>query len=576
MAQPFGWLALCAVKTLVLTLGFYFVEHRVRRRERRRNILRDKIFRLQALIEAIRTRIKQETLKNTIVADPENGSTNSLYSPTSPTFTDFQREGMGLIYRRSGATATRPGGGNSLSKDAELEQLEFQLAECKSMESLFHSCGPLPNIIDMFTSLFASLCGFKHQSARMSFKHRVRNNTLAKDFDQESMIELLLFVLLEETRDHIDAVAAFAHYYEWNMCNNRSWVVRQRPLHHEGSDKISQVMAAELARVHGQLRLIFNAFQKTHLATIPLEHLKQLESGLLSRRSNYSVAADVEVSTAESSPLLPSKETENQSMNAEQEFLNLVRDFNKLHTTVPNSFEYAILDSRRVDAQLQPSSILLTLSLIQSVVTLFLYIVDVYLRSKDTPISSLQIYESIYFMVFNSSLPSSLLVNAIFHADLSPAMRATTVRGWLWHVFSSPFVSLSLLVLAPALVTHIIPGMFLYFWGLMPLLALPIGIEYIVRQKARRPSRRLVVVRVGTRIFILLSASLCFSISYNVADAFIWQWLPGQQNYTTGSYTAQTYFSAVVQDFDARSLSCAWEHLLDSVSNFAQMGFFFV
>eukprot|EP00744_Colponema_vietnamica_P010228 GILI01014480.1.p1 GENE.GILI01014480.1~~GILI01014480.1.p1 ORF type:complete len:182 (-),score=16.98 GILI01014480.1:244-711(-) len=155
-------------------------------------------------------------------------------------------------------------------------------------------------------------------------------------------------------------------------------------------------------------------------------------------------------------------------------------------------------------------------------------------------------------------------------------MQATTPIEWLKRVLSSPFVLLSLLLVAPPLITHVIPGLILYCWALIPPIVLAVTVECLLRSRLTQNSRTMLAARIANRVFILLVVSIAFSIAYNVADMYIWKWVKGDEPFPTGSYIQQHYFSSLEQDYDSRSLACVWEHLLSTMSNFLQMGFFLV
>eukprot|EP00744_Colponema_vietnamica_P011080 GILI01015593.1.p1 GENE.GILI01015593.1~~GILI01015593.1.p1 ORF type:complete len:706 (+),score=82.67 GILI01015593.1:1275-3392(+) len=544
VAQPFGWLAICAVKSLLLTFAFYLMEHRVRGRERERDAIKDRMARLVAEIEDIH--------KAEANIDPVQDELMLPSEPSSDAIQSVERHSSFGLRKRHSALRDNP----------ELEALEVQLGRCSEEEQRLASCGKTQNIIDRFTKIVTTLAGFRHTKEQAHKSREVRGNMLPKDLDEAGLVELLLFVLKEDRR-HSPMVKAFATYYELAMCNNRCWIVRQLPVAHCGSHRVSAIHEAQLSAVHAALREAYKCYKCIRLDS---------PEAALPRPTSQSPLLHAGPATAYSKPYF----TEDEIETAGSEFTRLVAAFNGMHTTHPACFEHAILSFRRADAQLQPSTILLTLSVMQSIATVFIYTIDVYIRTWTTKLTVLQMYEVICFMIFNSSLPSSLLVNAILHADLGPGMQATTVFGWIKYVARRPFVLVTFFLLAPPFVTHVIPGLFLYCWLLVPPMAIVIFLEaYLRRRSTRRRSKRLVAARVFCRVAILFTTAIVFSVSFNAADGYIWKWAR-EERFTTGSYTAKEYISAIEQDYNSRSLACVWEHLFATISNFLQMGFLLV
>eukprot|EP00744_Colponema_vietnamica_P006659 GILI01009659.1.p1 GENE.GILI01009659.1~~GILI01009659.1.p1 ORF type:complete len:1046 (+),score=133.22 GILI01009659.1:296-3139(+) len=515
VAQPFGWLAICAVKSLLVTFGFYLAEHWVRGRERQRNASRDRLARLQAENDA--------TMGDN---EADAGSPNAELP--------FLRE-------------PEPINRNSHSCQQQNGKV---VTDTVPIVSRFEANSR--SIIDRAVSLVAHLSSYRHPLERAGQEHVIRDNMLPKHLDEASLTELLMFVLKEDRRN-MTRVQSFALYYESHLCRNAAWVVRQQPLEYTGSNRLSSFIGERLSVVHDSLREVYKCFKTAQFDT-----------------------ASIELPSASTSLLQHTKVTSHVSEAGSEELQRLVSAFNALHDTEPACFEYAVLGTRHMEERLQPSALLLILSLAQSVVTILVYVIDVHIRSLATPLTALQMYECVCFMIFNSSLPSTLLVGAVLHSDLSPTMQATDPRGWLTHIFKSPFVLATVLLLSPPLVTHIIPGLLLYCWVLVPPFAVAVLIEHMLRRSARRPSRLILAARVVSRIAILLTTSIAFSVAFNVADGFMWSRLQGDELYITGSYVQQGYLSALEQDYNDRSMACVWEHLFDTISNFLQMGFLLV
>eukprot|EP00388_Colpodella_angusta_P045831 GDKK01067411.1.p1 GENE.GDKK01067411.1~~GDKK01067411.1.p1 ORF type:complete len:740 (-),score=57.91 GDKK01067411.1:66-1967(-) len=265
------------------------------------------------------------------------------------------------------------------------------------------------------------------------------------------------------------------------------------------------------------------------------------------------------------------------TVEALAELQNAVESFNKLHELKPHCFERASLPARKIDESLQPSSVLSLFSVLQAVATILVYAFDVVVRSRGSDgkfeIIPFDVYQCIFFMVFNSSLPSSLIVNVIAHADLGRETRNNSFTSKIKDIISHPFVLVSFIILLPPIVTHIIPGFFAYLWLTAPILAVGIGLEWYLRTRFTVPSVLLILARFGVRVLILFAVTIVFSLSFNYSVSFIW---PQHEFYRTGSYGPSTYIGSIVDDYNVRSIDCMREHIFDTVSNFLQMGFFFL
>eukprot|EP00744_Colponema_vietnamica_P010839 GILI01015273.1.p1 GENE.GILI01015273.1~~GILI01015273.1.p1 ORF type:complete len:1021 (+),score=49.33 GILI01015273.1:205-3063(+) len=575
VAQPFGWLAICAIKTLVITLVFYFLESFVRTIESQRSTLLEQI----AIQEAEIAELKSSLIR---------------LLPSVP-------------LRESRDCELVVHDGDTKAENAQrLLRMEEDLMRDKASELAMRRGFCLPNLVDKAVRILASLSAIRHPLEKGLFHRQVRRNLLHKDQDSNTLTALLFGILGEEP-DNLELVSRFADYYQWEMCRGMCWVVRAEPSvgTHPGL-KLDEVLRSQLDFVHGCLKDIFIVYKNSlWLNSLPIEDLRKIESTSSAdqggdNRLKARPKSTINVSSADKTLLrgsMPPHEAtslidtrsivdsaaEDEEMTIPQTtdiFLKSVAAFNALHNTHPACFEYAVLPRRKTDARLQPSAILLGLSLVQSYITLLVYAADVNYRSQSNPLTHLQIYQCTYFMVFNSSLPATLLVNAVCHRNLEHSdVVAAPLSSRLLHLLSSPFVVATLVLLGPALLTHVIPGLFLYVWITVPLLALTIGIEYVLRLKCSSlPSRVMIAVRMLVRVAMLFSVAVALSVAFNAADAYMWQAANDQPSamFATGTYMRQPYFSALAQDYNARSMQCVWEHLLHTVSNFLQMGFFLV
>eukprot|EP00744_Colponema_vietnamica_P010200 GILI01014439.1.p1 GENE.GILI01014439.1~~GILI01014439.1.p1 ORF type:complete len:1076 (+),score=95.67 GILI01014439.1:226-3228(+) len=358
VAQPFPWLAIGAVKSLLLTFLFHLLEHRVRGRERRRDALKIKMSRLRAEADSIRD-VRLSTVREQ--PPPIPARDNPLSTSTESTMTDDEQNCIPDVAINC----------------SELDLIELEYARCLAEEQSITGCSiGGPNPIDWFTQFAVARMAYNHPVEKPHQEGRVRANFLPQDLGLSSLAELLMFILKEDKRN-TRIVKAFARYYESNMCCDRCWVLRQTAQEDCGSEDISMLLKADLDKGHAMLREVYKIFKVGHL--------------LGSNRTLDGVARHF----SQSSPLLratdnmtnptlytPISETEG-GANPEVEFFDAelfaesVVDFNALHTTNPTCFEYAVMSSRRLQEQLQPSALLLLLSLAQANITILLYTINI-------------------------------------------------------------------------------------------------------------------------------------------------------------------------------------------------------
>lgn len=574
VAQPFAWLAICAVKTLLITLAFYLIEHKIRDRERQRSVIREQIVSKKYALGKLESSVAS---RSPIVLRREQDDCSSSKSSGDATFSSLPSEHD-----------------TPVEKDKEI--LEAELASYEEKERSMRWGWRLPNIIDRGIRLLTSMAAITHPQERFEMQSQMRRNILSVELTGDDIVALL-FEVLEGRPSNLPEIWHFALFYQHVMCNQMCWVIK--PQIPEGISNIETELCSQLTLAHNKLKEIFAVYSKSEwLKAISVDEMMKLSSVVSpsspsSSDQSQMIVAKGSKSTIneanEASRLLsksPDEVTETCEsktfLDTEKEkeiILKLVADFNALHVQMPRCFEYAILPNRKADARLQPSTLLVGLSLLQSIITLFVYFLDIYTRSQATALQPLQIYQCVYFMIFNSSMPSTLLVNSIYHRDLQQAAAFLPWKSRLLHLIRGPFVIASLLLLAPAFLTHVIVGLILYIWIVIPLIGIPIGLEYILRRKQQNLSFRTIIAgRLCVRIATLFSVAVVLSVAFNAADSYLWQGSLRDRPYmfVTGTYMHQSYLNALIQDYNARSLDCVWEHIFFTISNFLQMGFFLV
>ena len=185
-------------------------------------------------------------------------------------------------------------------------------------------------------------------------------------------------------------------------------------------------------------------------------------------------------------------------------------------------------------------------------------------------------YQCVFFLVFNSSLPSSLIVNVIARADLGKTTHTKNALEKVKDIVTNPFVIMTLMMLGVPMITHIIPGFVVFIWLMAPALGLAFAAEYYLRTHITVQSHFVVLGRLATRVLILLTVSISLSLSYNYSASFIWSTQTDDGYLSSGSYKKTGYFDIIVQDYNSRSFSCTYNHIVDAIANFVQMGFFFL
>eukprot|EP00658_Telonema_sp_P-2_P083623 TRINITY_DN9108_c0_g1_i10.p1 TRINITY_DN9108_c0_g1~~TRINITY_DN9108_c0_g1_i10.p1 ORF type:complete len:195 (+),score=11.62 TRINITY_DN9108_c0_g1_i10:198-782(+) len=147
-----------------------------------------------------------------------------------------------------------------------------------------------------------------------------------------------------------------------------------------------------------------------------------------------------------------------------------------------------------IDEYLRPNKLLLWVGLLQLMATQIIYAIDVFPRAYGAGLSSLEIYQVIYFMACNSTTFAGLLGDALARADWEHADQVKSEDGitfiassdvalssrnsWtpkrffnqICLVFTDRYVLLTMLLFSPPLITHVIPGMMMYIWLFLPCL----------------------------------------------------------------------------------------------------------
>eukprot|EP00744_Colponema_vietnamica_P001296 GILI01002162.1.p1 GENE.GILI01002162.1~~GILI01002162.1.p1 ORF type:complete len:220 (-),score=35.66 GILI01002162.1:153-812(-) len=214
-----------------------------------------------------------------------------------------------------------------------------------------------------------------------------------------------------------------------------------------------------------------------------------------------------------------------------------------------------------------PNTPLLLFSIAQFVVSIIVYYFHV--DGKDR--AAFDVYQCIYFMAFNSSTPSALLVGAVSRADLGSLAHNQTLRTKLRDIFTDIYVWLVVILFLPPLVTHVIPGIVLYSWLLVPPLLLVGWLEYFLRRKVVHQTKLTIAARFISRILVLFVAAMVFTLGYNYSAVYLYSSPEGYQ--MSGAYRRVSYAQTIVDDYNARSIGCLYQHIVTSASNFLQAGF---
>ncbi|CUE61964.1 transmembrane protein, putative [Bodo saltans] len=146
---------------------------------------------------------------------------------------------------------------------------------------------------------------------------------------------------------------------------------------------------------------------------------------------------------------------------------------NQLFDDDPVSFERVLLTSRLLDDALTPVSWILFLDGVYCIVLFFVSLVAaLHLKQKQPSMSHWVVYEVFYFKLLNSSASASFVVSAWVACTL----QRQPLR-------SNKMFLLSIMLIAPPLVTHVVPGIFVFAPLLLLPLVMSIAFEFWTRRR---------------------------------------------------------------------------------------------
>eukprot|EP00656_Telonema_subtile_P039632 TRINITY_DN44720_c0_g1_i1.p1 TRINITY_DN44720_c0_g1~~TRINITY_DN44720_c0_g1_i1.p1 ORF type:complete len:336 (+),score=18.06 TRINITY_DN44720_c0_g1_i1:96-1103(+) len=208
-----------------------------------------------------------------------------------------------------------------------------------------------------------------------------------------------------------------------------------------------------------------------------------------------------------------------------------------------------ILVDTLVDTRFTPQAWMLVLESMYSCIMLF----DAVIESASAPgYTRWEVYQSIYFRYMNSCVSVGLIVNTCLRRVY---LDAPTFQ---WD----PFVLTACLLCAPALVTHVIPGLAMYAWVHACILALWFPLCWVIRRLESRVFNTMnffsIAFRVIMRLGMTFVVTLMLQSSYNYAVLFY------------SRYDELGYMGILQYEWESRRWGCLIEIVYESIANVLQ------
>lgn len=167
-------------------------------------------------------------------------------------------------------------------------------------------------------------------------------------------------------------------------------------------------------------------------------------------------------------------------------------------------------------------------------------------------------YQNIYFHVTNAGTSSAAIVSA-------------TARYYLMRrpQFSDKVaLALSILLVLPAVCTHILPAVVLYAWIYLPII---VGGYFIRRRMFRTRAifgQTPYAFRVVTRALVFLFASWIMGSAYNLSCIYVYKSTNGP--FVPSSPVGVGYLEALALEWNSRSIVCTVNNFARSLSSFVR------
>eukprot|EP00743_Colponemidia_sp_Colp-15_P015066 GILK01018005.1.p1 GENE.GILK01018005.1~~GILK01018005.1.p1 ORF type:complete len:555 (+),score=13.38 GILK01018005.1:210-1667(+) len=450
-------------------------------------------------------------------------------------------------------------GGDAAEARQQIAQLESKKIDIMKEERKGYSV----NLLDSYARALAMLCHYRRPAEVASLARRIRSNILGVSFTDSELVDMLMLVLREDPSNR-STVEVFAEYYRYNLCDGMRWVVRTQ-LHEVFGvprEKAKDSLQKDLEEVQQSLRDIYAQFASLALHEMP-------------RTEPRPTPASPEEMKEHSTFLLVQLEGRSDRLDSlGDRYLSLLK-------RRPHCFQYATFPHQKDWSR--PPAMMLLLMLICYLVVAIIFTADVIARSDANSRTFLQIYECVFFLMFNSCLPATMIVGSLAHAEATNARLIGARKGTMRGTFTNSYFITSMILLAPALITHVIPGVLMYGWFIIPIFGVAMGAESAFLQATRRPlelavsSPRdgwrlagLAISRAIVRLFAGVLVASALSISFNVASAQIWSQQRGNAGAVQGTYISGPYLDVLWDDLSSRSLTCMIDNICSSVSNVVQ------
>jgi hypothetical protein len=208
-----------------------------------------------------------------------------------------------------------------------------------------------------------------------------------------------------------------------------------------------------------------------------------------------------------------------------------------------------VLVPTMVDARFTPQAWMLVLEATYCVMYFFMC---VYESATMPGYSMWLIYEAVYFRYVNSPAAIDLLVNA--------ALRRVYLDEPM--LVLDPFFVTGAILVAPALITHIIPGIALYGWVILGVLLVWLPLCWTMRQLEKRFFFTMDPMSIFFRVVFRLGTTLIVTLL--MQSSFNWALLYYDKK------DGLAYLGILLYEYNSRSWGCFVESRLMSLANAAQ------
>jgi hypothetical protein len=208
-----------------------------------------------------------------------------------------------------------------------------------------------------------------------------------------------------------------------------------------------------------------------------------------------------------------------------------------------------ILVPTMVDARFTPQAWML---FIEAGYCMLYMLVCIYESATTPGFTAWQIYQSVYFRYVNSCASVGLVVNAF--------LRRVYLDEPL--IANDPFIVTALVLIGPAIFTHILPGITLYIWIIALVVLVWIPTCWIMRHLEQRYFYTMDPISILFRVLFRLGTTIVATLL--LQSSFNWALLFYEMREEEG------YLGVVAYEYATRTWSCLIESRLESLANIVQ------